>query len=436
MFKYLKEVYELLIQSVGKVMKKKLSICLVVIVLLIMLTSCMIINSDAPDNEWADDFDLVGKVLNYVQNNYISDIDIDKLDITLASALVSALDNFSYLTDNAISLSSNVGIGMYLNITKYHEYVVTYVQEGMPSAEVKEDGFQLRRGDFIYAVNGERVEGRVNSFFTEVSAGGEGTELTLTIKRDGVILGDYTYVKREGSVKKAYYQGEVFPDMENVGYIRLTSFTKTQLPDGTIENASDDFDESIRRFKEDGKNALVLDLRGNSGGSSDILSHIASYFIPLDNGNPRPFLCLEYAKSGKRLDVSVSEDNFMDIPLVILTDGNTASAAEALTGACRAFNSKNTTIIGTSTYGKGVFQSTGNKVTDRTASSDESFEDSYYIVLVAGYYYIYDPSYAEGRYNIHNNPIIPDITIKDSLISANLQNEPEIAKAKEVLSTK
>lgn len=412
-------------------MKKKF-VCLVVIICIsLLLASCGNLNENS-DNEWASDFDLVGKVLDYVQKNYISDIDLDKLDLTLASTLVSALDDFSYLTDNAISLSSNVGIGMYLNITKYHEYIVTYVQEGMPASEEKEDGFILQRGDFIYAVNGERVEGRANTFFSEVSQGGEGVELVLTIKRDGVIVGDYSYVKRSGSVKKAYYQGNLFSDMEEVGYIRLTSFTKTQLPDGSIENSADDFDECIRQFKEDGKSALVLDLRGNSGGSSDILSHIASYFVPMDNGNPRAFLCLEYAKSGRKFDVSVSEDNFMDIPLVILTDNNTASAAEALTGACRAFNSKNTTIIGDSTYGKGVFQSTGNKVTDKTENSDQTFEDTYYIVLVAGYYYIYDPSYDAGRYNIHNNPIIPDITVEESYISSVLENEPELIKAKEI----
>lgn len=413
---------------------KKINCCLVVMVIVtLLLTSCVGANNGQTDNEWANDFDLVGKVLNYVQNNYISDIDIDDLDVTLAAALVSALDDFSYLTENAISLSSNVGIGMYLSITKYHEYIVTYVQDGMPAAEVKEDGFALQRGDFIYAVNGERVEGRNNTFFSEVSSGGEGTELVLTIKRNGQIVGDYSYTKRVGNVKKAYYQGDVFDDMEEVGYIRLTGFTKTQLPDGSIDNASDDFDDCIKQFREDGKSALILDLRGNSGGSSDILSHIASYFVPLDNGNPRAFLCLEYAKSGKRIDVSVSEDNYIDVPLIILTDGNTASAAEALTGACRAYNSNNTTIIGTSTFGKGVFQSTGNKVTDKTANSDETFEDSYYIVLVAGYYYIYDPSYEGGRYNIHNNPIVPDIEIKDSLISSNLAEEPEIAKAKEIL---
>ncbi len=415
-------------------MKKKMSHCLFLVVLVtLLLTSCVGTHVGNSDNEWAKDFDLVGKVLDYVQNNYISDIDVDELDVTLAAALVSALDDFSYLTDNAISLSSNVGIGMYLSITKYHEYIVTYVQDGMPAAEVKEDGFALQRGDYIYAVNGERVEGRNNTFFSEISSGGEGTTLVLTIKRDGKIIGDYSYTKRVGSVKKAYYQGEVFDDMEEVGYIRLTGFTKTQLPDGSIENASDDFDECIKQFKKDGKSAMVLDLRGNSGGSSDILAHIASYFVPLDDGKPRAFLCLEYAKSKKKIDVSVSEDNYMDIPLVILTDNNTASAAEALTGACRAFNSSNTTIIGTSTFGKGVFQSTGNKVTDKTDNSDETFEDIYYVVLVAGYYYIYDPSYESGRYNIHNNPIVPDIEVKDNLISSTLAEEPEIAKAKEVL---
>lgn len=381
------------------------------------------------DANWSDDFDFLGKVYDYVKEGYISSVNVDELDRAAAQAIIESLDPFSYITDNSIPLVDSASIGIFLSISKYNEYRITYVVEGMPASQ-EIDGFKLSRGDEIYAVNGERVEGLSVSGFDELTRGGVGTALTLTVKRNGEIVGDYTYEKTHDTMPKAYYIG----DLGDTGYIKLTSFSDGKTEDGKVVSTNDIFDECVEKFKEEGKKSLILDLRDNPGGSSLILAHIASYFVPLKE-EKQDILCLKYEKSGQEVYVSVTEDNYLDVPVVVLVNGNSASAAEALTGAIRAFNPKGT-IVGENTYGKGVFQSSPKKISDKTIDSDKTFESSYYVYLVAGYYYIIDEKAEGGRYNIHNNPIVPDVVVKPNEKIASLEEDAEIVTALEILAGK
>lgn len=409
----------------------KITLCIMITLSVLLVCSCGLVVTDnnTPKGDWSDDFDLLGKVVEYVKANYIGDVDLDKLDYMTAYALITALDDFSYLTDDTVSTISNATIGISISRSKYNEYIVSHIYEGFPADEVKSDGFRLMRGDFIYAINGERVEGASYTLFNSLNAGGVGTELVFTIKRNGEIVGDYSYTKVEKYVPRAYYLSDI---SDEVGYIKLTDFSETKLSSGIVVSVKDEFDACMASLVDDGKTSLILDLRGNPGGSASILSHIASYFVPLDNGQPRDILSLTYVKGNAEVMVKVSEDNYVDIPVAVLVDENTASAAEALTGALRAYNSQNTTVIGNKTFGKGVFQSSSPKIEDITDTS-EAFNDSYYIMLVSGYYYIIDPSYEEGRYCIHENGIVPDITVTKSDIHT-INDDAEIVKALEILS--
>lgn len=408
----------------------KIILCILLIVSVLgIFCSCLYTPVNSSKDDWSDDFDFLGKVVEYVKANYIGDVDLDKMDYMTAYALITALDDFSYLTDDTVTTISNATLGVAITRTKYNEHIISHIYDGFPASETKSDGFYLKRGDFIYAVNGERVEGASSSVFNSLVSGGVGTEIVLTIKRDGVIVGDYSYTKVDKYVPRAVYISDI---SEEVGYIRLSDFSETKLSSGIIVSVNDEFDSCMASLVDDGKSSLILDLRGNPGGSASILSHIASYFVPLDNGKPRDILSLSYAKGDAEVMVKVSEDNYVDMPVVVLVDENTASAAEALTGALRAYNSDNTTVVGNKTYGKGVFQSRSPKIEDITSTSD-AFNDSYYIMLVSGYYYIIDPSYEDGRYCIHQNGIVPDIQVAKSDIHA-LVDDAEIVKALEILS--
>lgn len=408
-------------------MKKAIAIlALIVVFSSIFLVACNTKTVETPDPSWEDDFDFLGKVYEYVKEGYISDVNVDELDRAAASAIIRALDPFSYISDNSIPLVDSASIGIFLSVSKYNEYRITHVVEGMPASR-EIDGFKLSRGDEIYAVNGERVEGLPSSGFSELTAGGVGTTLALTVKRNGEIVGEYSYEKSGDAMPTAYYIG----DLGDTGYIKLTSFSDGRTDEGTIISTNRLFDECVNQFKKDGKTSLILDLRDNPGGSSLILAHVASYFVPL-KGSKQDILSLKYEKTGDEVLVSVTENNYLDVPVAVLVNGNSASAAEALTGACRAFN-PHATIIGEPTFGKGVFQSSPKKISDKTWDSDKTFESSYYVYLVAGYYYIIDEKAEGGRYNIHNNPINPDVVVKPNEKIGELSTDAEIVKALEIL---
>lgn len=418
-------------------MKKitKYLLCIILIICSLSLFAC----SDSANNptvpEWADKFDLFSKVLSYVEANYIGELDYDKLDYLTAYNLIRALDDFSYLTDDTVSTVSTASLGIAITQTTYNEYIVDHVYEGFPCSSVQEDGFVMQRGDFIYAINGERVEGANSSLFNELNRGDVGTELVLTIKRNGEILGDYSYTKIDKPIPKAFYIGDIDAENSQIGYIKLTEFSDSKTSTGEAVSVNEAFDDCVAKLKADNKTSVILDLRSNPGGSANILSHIASYFIPLDysNGEPKAveFMSLKYAKSDEEYTIKVSEDNYLDIPVVVLVNEKTASAAEALTGGIRAYNPHHT-IIGVKTYGKGVFQARSPKIADKTSTSFV-FDDTYYIMLVSGYYYIIDPSVEGGRYCIHKNGIIPDI-VSSSPTKGELSKDAEIIEAIKTLT--
>lgn len=418
-------------------MKKtiKYLVCIILILASLSLVSCSASADEQNLPEWSDKFDLFAKVLSYVEANYIGDLDYDELDYLTAYNLIRALDDFSYLTDDTVSTVSTASLGISITQTMYNEYVVDHVYQDFPCAEPQKDGFVMQRGDLIYAINGERVEGANSSVFNELNQGGVGTTLTLTVKRNGEILGDYSYTKIDKPIPKAYYIGDIDAENPQIGYIKLTEFSDSKTSSGEAVSVNEAFDNCVAKLKADNKTSVILDLRSNPGGSANILSHIASYFVPLDRskGEARAvdFMSLKYAKSDEEYIVKVSEDNYLDIPVVVLVNEKTASAAEALTGAIRAYNPHHT-IIGVKTYGKGVFQSRSPKISDKTSTSFV-FDDTYYIMLVSGYYYIIDPSVEGGRYCIHKNGITPDI-ISSTSTKGDLSKDAEIIQAIKTLT--
>lgn len=419
----------------------------VTLIVMVMAALCACLPQSNSDME---DMDMLSSALEIIKNNYIGEMDVDKLDTVAAEAVINSLDNFTYVTDTMYSQSSDSSIGIAVTITKYNEYYVSGITEDWPAADVFEDGFQLQRGDEIYGLSnsnivddaGEpifyRLRGLSRTYFSTYSEGGVGTVLTLRIVRDGVVMGDYAYTKKEGYVSRATFVADVFGEGSNVGYIQLKNFTFVELPDGSVKSAADDFVQCMSQFKESGMTKLVLDLRGNGGGSTSILSKVASYFVPLGNNGATEILRLEYAKSSRVENVNVTEDNYIaDLPLVILCDGSTASAAEALIGACRAYNGDNTTVIGQTTYGKGVFQRSDIELYDKTKGSGfTNIMDKYYVVMVSGYYYIIDAKAEGGKYCIHENPLVPDISVTPNEVVGGLVDDAEMIAARNTLLTK
>ena len=110
------------------------------------------------------------------------------------------------------------------------------------------------------------------------------------------------------------------------------------------------FREALDFAQSQGSKGIIIDLRDNLGGDLDIMAKTADMILP----EGEIFYAMD--KNGKRYSEKNSDADFVDLPIVILVNGYSASASEAFTGAARDF--KRAVIVGTKTYGKGIMQTT------------------------------------------------------------------------------
>ncbi|MCI7443382.1 MAG: S41 family peptidase [Clostridium sp.] len=220
------------------------------------------------------------------------------------------------------------GIGVYI-AAKDNEVVVQSTIEGGPAEKAG-----IKSKDVIFSVDGEEIGGDTDKAVA-LMKGEEIKTLDLVILRGEEKL---KMSVTRADVKNVCVNGEMLND--EIGYIRLTSFD---------ENAYKDFHAKLEELKKQGMEALVFDLRSNGGGLLTQATKIASEFIPKGK-----IITYTIDKYENREDVKSTGGSAEGMPLVVLTDGYTASASEIVTGALRDY--KVATIVGTKTYGKGVVQ--------------------------------------------------------------------------------
>lgn len=164
--------------------------------------------------------------------------------------------------------------------------------------------------------------------------GESGTRVTLTILRDGEEL---ELEVTRGEVESRTVASEMLED--NIGYLYISNFTNS---------TPSQFEEQLEELQEQGMKGLLLDLRGNPGGTVESVTEIAEYLIP-----EGLVFYMEYP-DGSRKDYSVDGKNYIQLPICVLVNGNSASASEILSSAIQESGAG--TVVGTQTYGKGVVQ--------------------------------------------------------------------------------
>jgi carboxyl-terminal processing protease len=219
--------------------------------------------------------------------------------------------------------------------------------DGTPGAKAG-----IRPGDRLIKIDGRGAERLTVQDAVIRLRGQPGTKVTLTILRpsDGQIK-DYTLTREIISVPtvKDLQGRREFPLGENkIGYIALTQFG---------EQTTQDFEEALHKLKQEGMKALILDLRGNPGGLLDQAVQVVEQFVPrgtlivTTEGRGSTTKSEYRAKGG---------DKFNQIPIVVLVNGGSASAAEIVSGALQDLTSKGlcrAIIVGEQTFGKGSVQS-------------------------------------------------------------------------------
>ena len=251
--------------------------------------------------------------------------------------------------DNTLKEMTTGKFGGIGSVVRYYtprkRVVIVEPSEGHPAAEAG-----LKAGDVIMEVNGKDMvqENRTPNELTEyVSSnlrGEPGTLCTLKIERP---TSDSTYVPMEIKVTRGTIRTNPVPyyNMVNdsVGYIYISTFS--------MDGCSKDVKKALIELKQRGVTSLILDLRGNGGGLLSEAVKVVNFFVP------KGLEIVVTKGKFKQMDNSyrtTSEPIDLEIPLTVLVDGSTASAAEILSGALQDLD--RAVIVGNRTFGKGLVQ--------------------------------------------------------------------------------
>ncbi len=194
----------------------------------------------------------------------------------------------------------------------------------------------LLADDIITAVDGTDVDGMTLDEVVQMIRGEKGTQVTITVYRPSI--GDYldiTPIRDE--IKVTTVKSEMLTD--EIGYIQIQTFEAV---------TADQFADALATLKGSDMKALVIDLRSNTGGLLDAVVDIGQQILP------KGLVVYTEDVFGNREEFTSDGKHQLDIPIVILTNGYTASASEILTGALKDYGMAIT--MGTKTYGKGVVQ--------------------------------------------------------------------------------
>ena len=225
--------------------------------------------------------------------------------------------------------SSYSGIGLLLDFSDGKTLKVGATMEGQPA-----EAAGLQKGDQILAIDGTPVSDIEKDEVANHIRGEEGTFVVLTILRNGE--------EQEISIeRKTIVMPTVKSQMliDDVGYIRVTQFA---------EKTVDEFAKAYEELEAQGMKRLVLDLRDNPGGLITTAHGIGQYIVPKG-----PIVTVQTRRGKTTAYMSRGEHTLL--PLVVLINGNSASASEIIAGAVQ--DTKSGTIVGTKSYGKGTVQS-------------------------------------------------------------------------------
>lgn len=225
--------------------------------------------------------------------------------------------------------SSYSGIGLLLDFSDGKTLKVGATMEGQPA-----EAAGLQKGDQILAIDGTPVSDIEKDEVANHIRGEEGTFVVLTILRNGE--------EQEVSIeRKTIVMPTVKSQMliDDVGYIRVTQFA---------EKTVDEFAKAYEELEAQGMKRLVLDLRDNPGGLITTAHGIGQYIVPKG-----PIVTVQTRRGKTTAYMSRGEHTLL--PLVVLINGNSASASEIIAGAVQ--DTKSGTIVGTKSYGKGTVQS-------------------------------------------------------------------------------
>jgi len=337
---------------------------------------------------------------NSIDRYYLESVSKNDLEESLYHGFVAGLgDPYStYYSKEELEAVMEANEGVYFGIGAHIGFdndtgycKIVKVMDNSPALEAG-----LRAEDLLVAVDGKDMRNVTTSEIVTYIKGPEKTTVDLKVYREGELdYLDFTVERRKIETPTVVYS----MDEDKIATIQITEFDEITLGQ---------FEENLTQAKKDGMKALVLDLRDNPGGSLQTVVAIAGHILP------KGLVVYTEDKDGDRKEYTCDGKDELQVPMVVLVNGNSASASEILAGSIKDY--KKGTILGTTTFGKGIVQ----KI---FAISDGSA-----VKLTISHYYT--PSGAD----IHGVGIAPDEELELD-VEAYLEDgtDNQMNRAKEIL---
>ncbi|MGN0607358.1 MAG: S41 family peptidase [Oscillospiraceae bacterium] len=333
-------------------------------------------------------YSVLSETNNYVKQHFYKDVDNDAVLNGVISGYMSGLsDNYARYqspVEYKSTVQSDGGhfIGIGVTVTQQSDgyIIVTEVSEESPASEAG-----ILPDDIIIAIDGSDVaEVGYNEAISIIKSGENDTEVNLTIKRDAQTM-DIPVKRVEMDIITSF--GQMLDN--NTGYIRIKQFNHT-----TPDQMKSAFDTLVN----DGAERFIFDLRDNPGGIVTSVEKCLDPFLPEGD------IAVANYNNGKTEVICRSDENEMDIPIVILINGNSASGAELFAAAMRDFGKAE--LVGIKSFGKGIMQTThslsnGGAIVFTVATYQTTKSDCYHEI---GIYPDYEVEMADGDDTSAINP--------------------------------
>lgn len=337
---------------------------------------------------------------NTVTQYFWKDVSAEEMENGVYRGLIESLDDpysVYYTHEELLELQQDTegiyyGIGAYIGVDRETGYVV--ISKVIPDTPAEESG--LCDGDFIYMVDGEDMQGEESSYVVSKIKGEEGTTVEVTVIRDGETE-PLTFTVERRKIESPTVSYEMKED--GIAYIQISEFDLI---------TTEQFEKAYKQAQKDGMNALIIDLRSNLGGNLSTVCDIARMMLP------KGLIVYTEDKYGKRVEYTCDGSNEIEVPLVVLTNGYSASASEILAGAVKDYGIG--TLVGTTTFGKGIVQKVIN------------LSDGSAVKLTVSNYF------TPNGNNIHEVGIVPDVEIEYDAELYNTEGiDNQLQKAIEIL---
>lgn len=339
-----------------------------------------------------------------INESYLNQADPQEVENQIYKGLLKGLEDpySGYYTEEELAKLKESTSGTYSGIGATMSQnkdtgVITIVRcfEGTPSEEAG-----LLPGDIIYMVDDAEVTGMDLSVVVSLIKTGKNDKVHLSVVREGI--SDYVEVDVERrEIQVPTVESEMLKDQ--IGYISILEF------DSVTEKQ---FEDAMNSLEKQGMEKLIIDLRDNPGGILQVVCKM------LDRILPEGLIVYTEDKYGNRKEYKSDDQNQFTKPIALLVNGNSASASEIFAGAIKDYGVG--TIVGTTTFGKGIVQRIEN-LSDGTA-----------VKLTIEKYFT-----PKGN-NIHGVGIEPDVEVEldkelRSKIAITKEEDNQLQKAIEVL---